>query len=68
MSMDRVHLAYDLVRAYVYALLLTAVVTALWLASPRIVERPEVASVWGALAGFGVLVLLTFGLTHATRS
>ena len=66
--MDRVHLAYDLVRAYVYALLLATVVTTLWVASPEIAERPKVASVWSAVAGFGALVLLTFGLTHATRA
>jgi energy-converting hydrogenase Eha subunit A len=66
--MDRVHLAYDLVRAYVYALVLSAVVTALWLASPEIAERPRVASIWSAVAGFGTIVLLTFGITHLTRS
>ena len=65
--MDRVHVAYDLVRAYVYALVLATVVTALWFASPEITEQPRIASVWAAVAGFGALVLLTFALTHVTR-
>ncbi|WP_232688257.1 hypothetical protein [Halobacterium zhouii] len=65
--MDRVHVAYDLVRAYVYSLVLATVVTALWVASPRLAEQPKVASVWAVVAGFGGIVLLTFGLTHAAR-
>ena len=66
--MDRVHLAYDFVRAYVYALLLSTVATCIWVVSPEVVARPQMASIWAAVAGFGTIVLFTFGLTHLTRS
>lgn len=65
--MDRVRVAYDLVRAYVYALVLVAVVTLVWLVSPRVAAAPEVASLWFAVAGFGGLVLVTFMLTQYAR-
>lgn len=65
--MDRVRLGYDLVRAYVYALVLAAVLTALWLVAPRVAAAPEVASVWFAVAGFGALVVLVFALTQYGR-
>lgn len=65
--MDRVGLAYDLLRAYVYALVLAAVATVVWLASPRIAQTPRVAGLWLAVAGFGALVLVTFALTQYSR-
>lgn len=65
--MDRIRLAYDLVRAYVYALVVASVVTGLWLAAPRIAERPDVASLWFAVAGFGGLTLLAFVLSQYAR-
>jgi len=65
--MDPVRLGYDLVRAYVYALVLAAVGTALWLVAPDVAASPEVASVWLAVAGFGMLVLVTFVLTQYAR-
>lgn len=65
--MDAVRVGYDLVRAYVYALVLAAVGTVVWLASPRIAAAPQVASLWLAVSGFGALVLLTFGLTQYGR-
>jgi len=65
--MDRVRLGYDLVRAYVYALVLAAVATVVWLVVPRIAAAPEVASVWFAVAGFGALVVLVFSLIQYSR-
>ncbi|MFC3478856.1 hypothetical protein [Halobacterium litoreum] len=66
--MDRVRLGYDLVRAYVYALVLAAVLTALWFVAPRVAAAPDVASVWFAVAGFGALVVLVFALTQYGRN
>ncbi|MFB6270644.1 MAG: hypothetical protein ABEH83_11905 [Halobacterium sp.] len=65
--MDRIRVAYDLVRAYVYALVLAAVATVVWLASPQIAAAPQVASLWFAVGGFGLLVLVTFLLTQYGR-
>jgi hypothetical protein len=65
--MDGVRIAYDLVRAYVYALVLAALATVLWVASPRIAQAPQVASLWFAVGGFGSLVLVTFVLTQYAR-
>lgn len=65
--MDRIRIAYDLIRAYVYALVAAAVVTGLWLAAPRIAETPNVASLWFAVAGFGGLTLLVFVLSQYAR-
>ncbi|MGB9963420.1 hypothetical protein [Halobacterium sp. CBA1126] len=65
--MDRVRLAYDAVRAYVYALLLAGAVTVVWLLAPEVAETPQVSGLWFALAGFGVLVLVTFLLAQYTR-
>jgi len=65
--MDRVRLAYDAVRAYVYALVVGAVVTVGWLLAPRVADAPQVAGLWFAIAGFGVLVLATFALTQYFR-
>jgi hypothetical protein len=64
---DRIRLAYDLVRAYVYALVLAGVVTILWLAAPRIAETPDVASLWFVVAGFGGLTLVVFVLSQYVR-
>jgi len=65
--MDVVRLGYDLVRAYVYALVLGSVATVVWLVAPDLAASPQVASVWFAIAGFGLLVLLTFGVTQLSR-
>lgn len=65
--MDRVRLAYDLVRAYVYALVLAGVGTVVWLVAPEVAAAPEVASLWFAVSGFGLLVLVTFVLTQYSQ-
>lgn len=65
--MDRVRLAYDFVRAYVYALALAAAATVVWLLSPSVARAPQVAGLWFAVAGFGALVLVTFALTQYGR-
>lgn len=65
--MDRVRVAYDLLRAYVYALVLLAVGTVVWILSPQIADAPQVASLWFAVGGFGLLVLVTFALTQYSR-
>ncbi len=65
--MDRVRVAYDVVRAYVYTLLLVAAATVVWLLAPQIAEAPQVAGLWFAIGGFGVLVLVTFLLAQYTR-
>ncbi|SEV98824.1 hypothetical protein [Halobacterium jilantaiense] len=65
--MDAVRLGYDLVRAYVYALVLGAVATVVWFLAPELAATPQVASVWFAIAGFGLLVLVTFLLTQYSR-
>lgn len=65
--MDHVRVAYDLVRAYVYVLVVASVGTLLWFASPELAEAPRVASLWFAVGGFGALVLVTFGLTQYAR-
>lgn len=65
--MDAVRLGYDLVRAYVYALVLGTVATVVWLTAPELAAAPRVASVWFAIAGFGLLALATFSLTQYSR-
>jgi hypothetical protein len=65
--MDAVRLGHDVVRAYVYALVLGTVATAVWLAAPELAETPRVASVWVAVSGFGLLVLATFAVTQYSR-
>lgn len=65
--MDGVRFAYDIVRAYVYALVLASIATIIWLASPQIAAAPRVAGLWFAVGGFGTLVLVTFGLTQYAR-
>lgn len=65
--MDRVRLAYDVLRAYVYALVIGAIVTILWLASPQLADAAEVATIWFAIGFFGLLVLVTFILTQYVR-
>jgi hypothetical protein len=67
LPMDPVALGYDLVRAYVYALVLGSVATVVWLAAPELAAAPRVASVWFAIGGFGLLVLVTFALTQYSR-
>lgn len=65
--MDRVRVAYDVVRAYVYTLLLAAAATVVWLLAPQIAEAPQVAGLWFAVGGFGVLALVTFLLAQYAR-
>lgn len=65
--MDRIRLAYDLLRAYVYTLVVASVVTVLWVAAPRVAATPDVASLWFAVAGFGGLTLLMFLLSQYAR-
>lgn len=65
--MDRVRLAYDFVRAYVYALVFAGAATAVWLASPSVADVPQVAGLWFAVGGFGALVLAVFALTQYSR-
>jgi preprotein translocase subunit SecY len=65
--MDRVRLGYDFLRAYVYALVLASAGTVAWLFMPDFASAPEVAGIWFAVGGFGLLVLVTFTLTQYTR-
>ena len=65
--MDRVSVAYDLVRAYVYALVFAGAGTVVWLFTPELVDAPQVAGLWFAVGGFGALVLVTFLLAQFTR-
>jgi len=64
---DAIRLGYDLVRAYVYTLVLGSGATVVWLAAPNVADAPRVASVWFAISAFGLLVLLTFALTQYSR-
>jgi|GEM_PF-854896 len=65
--MDRVRVAYDLLRAYVYGLLFAGAATVVWLFSPEIAAAPQVAGLWFAVGGFGALVLVTFLLARYMR-
>lgn len=65
--MDRVRVAYDLLRAYVYALVFAGAATVVWLFAPEFVDAPRVAGLWFAVGGFGALVLVAFLLARFTR-
>lgn len=65
--MDRVRLGYDFLRAYVYALVLASLGTVAWFLAPEFASAPEVAGIWFAVGGFGLLVMVTFALTQYGR-
>lgn len=64
---DSIRVGYDLVRAYVYALVVASIVTVVWLAAPHVAATPHVASLWFVVAGFGGLTLLVFVLSQYAR-
>lgn len=57
--MDAWWLLYRLLQAYVVALFVVGVGTAGWLVLPRMTGSPQVAGIWFAVGGFGLLVLVT---------
>ncbi|QDX39582.1 hypothetical protein [Salarchaeum sp. JOR-1] len=65
--MDRGRAIYRFAELYVATLVVAALLTAGWLVLPNIAGAPELAGVWFAVGGFGVLVLFTIGVGYLTR-
>lgn len=61
-------LVYDLARLYVVALVAVAVLTVVWLFRADLGASPDVAGIWFAVGGFGVLVIATFLLVQYSRT
>lgn len=65
--MDAGHVILTLARVYSALLVTLGLLTIIWVLNPAIGESPEVAGLWFALGGFGLLVGLTLYLVHASR-
>ncbi|GAA0654593.1 hypothetical protein [Salarchaeum japonicum] len=65
--MDRGRAIYRFAELYVATLVFAALLTAGWLALPNIAGAPELAGVWFAVGGFGMLVLLLIVFGYLTR-
>lgn len=65
MNVGRVIL--QLATAYSITLVIVAILTLLWIINPSVGKSPEIAGLWFALGGFGVLVALTIALVHLSR-
>ncbi|MGB9986272.1 hypothetical protein [Salarchaeum japonicum] len=65
--MDKGRAIYRFAELYVAALVFAALLTAGWLALPNITGAPELAGVWFAVGGFGVLVLFLIVFGYYTR-
>jgi len=66
--MNWVRIGRVLLYAYVSSLALLALATVAWAVTPRIVGSPQVASLWFAIGGFGVLVLMMLVLAQQNRA
>lgn len=65
--MDTGRVILVLARAYSLVLVVLAAVTLLWLVNPDLSESPQVAGLWFAVGGFGLLVAMTFVIVHLSR-
>lgn len=65
--MDSGRAIYRLAEIYVAVLVFAALLTAGWLVLPNIAGAPELAGVWFAVGGFGLLVLFIIVFGYYTR-
>lgn len=66
--MDRGRVVYLLAEVYVLALLAGATLTVAWLLAADVpTGPPELAGLWFAVGGFGVLLLVMFVLLTVSR-
>lgn len=65
--MDTGRVILTLARAYSIGLAVIGVLTVLWLFNPNISQSPQVAGLWFAVGGFGLLVGMTFVIVHLSR-
>lgn len=65
--MDYGRVILTLARVYTIALFVVGVLTVLWIVNPSIGASLEVAGLWFAIGGFGLLVVLTVVLVHFSR-
>jgi len=65
--MDRGRAIYRFAELYVFALVVAALLTVVWLVAPSIAAVPSLAGIWFAVGGFGLLVLLLFVFMYYTR-
>lgn len=65
--MDSGRVILTLARIYSIALVTIAFLTLLWILNPTVENSPEVAGLWFAVGGFGMLVGVTFVLVHLSR-
>lgn len=65
--MDTGRVILTLARAYSLALVTIGMLTLLWLFNPNVSQSPQVAGLWFAVGGFGMLVAMTFVIVHLSR-
>ena len=65
--MDTGRVILVLARAYSLVLVVLAAVTLLWLVNPDVSRSPQVAGLWFAVGGFGLLVAMTLVIVHLSR-
>lgn len=54
-------------RAYSLGLVIIGLLTVLWILNPSLGESPQLAGLWFAIGGFGLLVAMTFVIVHLSR-
>lgn len=65
--MDRGRAIYRFAELYVFALVVAALLTIVWLVAPSVAAVPQLAGIWFAVGGFGLLVVLMLGFMAYTR-
>lgn len=65
--MDLGHTVYTAAQVYVSVLFVGALVTVAWMFGLFNRGNAQVAGIWFAVSGFGVLVLITIALIHLSR-
>lgn len=65
--MDTGRVILTLAQAYSIGLVVIGTLTLLWLFDPNLSQSPQVAGLWFAVGGFGLLVAMTFVIVHLSR-
>lgn len=65
--MDTGRVILTLAQAYSLGLVAIGTLTLLWLFNPNLSQSPQVAGLWFAVGGFGLLVAMTFVIVHLSR-
>lgn len=65
--MDAGRVILTIARVYSALLVTLGLLTVVWVLNPTIGKSPQVAGLWFAIGGFGLLVGMTLFLVHASR-